>query len=372
VGQPTSTPEIPFLDLRREYQRLRVSIEGAIHRVLERGSFILGPENEALELEFARACQVSCAVAVGSGTDAIALSLRARGIGPGDDVITVSHTAVATVAAIRSAGARPVLVDIDASLNIDPVAAERAITPATKAIVAVHLYGLPADMAALSELARRKGLVLIEDAAQAQGATIDGRHVGGLGDIGAFSLYPTKNLGAYGDGGMVVCRGADDAARVKQLRQYGWGETRYLSEIEGVNSRMDEIQAAIVRAKLTTFDADQRARQEHASAYLEGLAGLPISLPQSRPGVKHAYHLFVVRTAERDRLREHLRQRGISTAIHYPYAVHQQPPYRNLGHSGLANTEQAVKEILSLPMYPDLSSSERQRVVDAIREFFRG
>lgn len=368
-----STQQVPFLDLRREYQRLKRPIAAAVERVLERGLFILGPENEALEREFAQLCQVEHGVAVGSGTDALALGLRACDVGAGDEVITVSHTAVATIAAIRMVGAHPVLVDVeDGSMNINVRAVESAISPRTKAVVAVHLYGLPANVQALSELANQRGLILIEDAAQAQGAAIDSRPVGSFGHLAAFSFYPTKNLGAYGDGGMVVTRDAAVANRIKQLRQYGWGGTRYLSEAEGVNSRMDEIQAAIVRAKLATFSGDVEVRQAHASAYLRELAGLPIRLPEAGPGQKHAYHLFVIRTPLRDGLRQHLAERGIATALHYPYAVHQQPPYRDLAGAPLPSTDRIVREILSLPLYPDLSVAERQRVIEGIRDFFRG
>lgn len=365
--------KVPFIDLRREYARLKGEIDAAVQGVLTRGSFILGPENAALEEEFAGYCHTRHGVLLGSGTDAICLALRAAGVGPGHEVITVSLTAVATVAAIRLTGAQPVLVDVDdETLNIDPAAVERAVTSRTKAIVAVHLYGQPANLARLGALAAQRGLILIEDCAQAQGASIDGKAVGSFGHAAAFSFYPTKNIGAYGDGGAIVTNDDELAARVRLLRQYGWGKVRYISEIEGTNSRMDELQAAIVRAKLRGTTNDDRARQAHARAYDEGLRDLPLRLPARVPTMKHAFHLYVVRTPLRDALKQHLAERGIDTAIHYPAAVHQQPPYREMIHGSLAQTERAVREILSLPLYPDLRPAEAKLVIDEVRAFFSG
>lgn len=369
----TPSSKVPFIDLRREYVRLKAEIDAAVQGVLTRGYFILGPENTALEAEFATYCDARHGVLVGSGTDAITLALRAVGVGPGDEVITVSHTAVATVAAIRLTGAQPVLVDVDdETLNIDPSAVEGAMTARTKAVIAVHLYGRPADVVRLAALAKQRGVALIEDAAQAQGASVGGKAVGSFGHAAAFSFYPTKNIGAYGDGGAIVTNDDEIARRVRLLRQYGWGQVRYISEMEGTNSRMDEMQAAIVRAKLRVAAEDDKARQAHARAYDEGLRGLPLRLPARTADTKHAFHLYVVRTPERDALKKHLADRGIDTAIHYPAAVHQQGPYREMVRGALPVTERAVSEILSLPLYPDLRRDELDLVVSEVRAFFAG
>jgi dTDP-4-amino-4,6-dideoxygalactose transaminase len=371
VSAPSS--KVPFIDLRREYVRLKGEIDAAVQGVLTRGYFILGPENAALEEEFARYCDARHGILLGSGTDAICLALRAAGIGPGDEVITVSHTAVATIAAIRLTGAQPVLVDVDdETLNVDVDAVDAALTSRTKAVIAVHLYGRPADVAKLAALTQRRGIALIEDAAQAQGARVGGKAVGSFGRVAAFSFYPTKNIGAYGDGGAIVTNDDEIAKQVRLLRQYGWGKVRYISEIEGTNSRMDEMQAAIVRVKLRVAAEDDRARQAHARAYDEGLGDLPLRLPTRSPDIKHAFHLYVVRTPERDALKKHLADRGIDTAIHYPAAVHQQGPYREMVRGALPVTERAVGEILSLPLYPDLRRDELDLVVAEVRAFFAG
>ncbi|RME35204.1 MAG: DegT/DnrJ/EryC1/StrS family aminotransferase, partial [Thermoflexia bacterium] len=302
---------IPVFDLTRQYAGLKEEIDAAIGRVLARGRFILGEEVATFEEEFAAACGVACAVGVASGTDALHLALRACGIGPGDEVITVSHTAVATVAAIELAGARPVLVDVDPRrYTMDPARVEERITPRTRAILPVHLYGCPADLAPLLEMARRYGLLLIEDCAQAHGARYRGRPVGSWGEIAAFSFYPTKNLGAFGDGGAVVTNDPTLAERVRLLREYGWAR-RYISHLRGTNSRLDELQAAVLRVKLRYLESWNARRREIAALYREllseGVARWGLVLPEEPPDARHVYHLYVVRTPHRDALREHLK-----------------------------------------------------------------
>ena len=320
--------------------------------------------------------KIDC-VAVNSGTDALQLALRAYDIGPGDEVITVSHTAVATVAAIELAGASPLLVDIDPkTFTICPQAIEDAIKgyqgkQKIKAIIAVHLYGHPAQMAAIVDLARRFDLRVIEDCAQAHGAKLGSQTVGTFADIATFSFYPTKNLGALGDGGAVVTNQANLAERVRSLREYGWRE-RYVSDIAGMNSRLDELQAAILRVKLKALDAENERRQQIARVYDKRLSATALRLPQLCGEVAHVYHQYVVRSKERDRLKERLREGGIGTLIHYPVPVHLQPAYRNrvmIGSGGLSETEQAAREILSLPMFPQLTDEQVARVCNVITDY---
>ncbi len=300
------------------------------------------------------------------------LALRACGIGPGDEVITVSHTAVATVAAIELSGASPRLVDVESgTLTLDPRELEKTITGRTKAIIPVHLYGCPADMTPILTFAREHGLVVIEDCAQAHGARYAGRLVGTLGDAAAFSFYPTKNLGAMGDGGAIATSRADVAERLLSLRQYGWRE-RYISDEPGFNSRLDELQAAILRVRLRYLDEENDSRRRLAATYDERLSRLPLVLPVVRPGDRPVYHLYAIRTERREELRAHLRERGISTAIHYPAPVHLQPAYARLGYrpGSLPVTEDAARSLLSLPMYPDLSPEAPLIVAEAIAQFF--
>jgi dTDP-4-amino-4,6-dideoxygalactose transaminase len=363
---------IPFVDLRAAYHRLRPELDAAVAAVLESGWYILGPEVGAFEAEFAAYLSVEHAISVASGTDAVMLALLACGIGPGDEVITVSHTAVATVAAIELCGARPRLVDVAAdTLTLDPVALEAAITDRTRAIIPVHLYGCPADMDAILHIAGKHDLAVIEDCAQAHGARSGGRMVGTMGDAAAFSFYPTKNLGAIGDGGAVATRRADVDERMRLLRQYGWKE-RYVSDIPGDNSRLDELQAAILRVRLRHLDEENEARRRLVRVYDEVLADLPVDLPAARSGDEHVYHLYVIRTARRDELQAYLKARGIGTAIHYPVPVHLQRAYERLGYGtgSLPITENAARTILSLPMFPDLSPSAVVRVAETIVGFF--
>jgi len=343
-------------------------------RVFDSGNYILGQEVEYFERTFAEYCGVAHAIGVGNGTDALILALRALGIGPGDEVITASHTAVATVAAVLACGATPVLVDVDnAHYTIDPGSVEAAITSRCKAIIPVHLYGQPAEMDAISSIARRRNLRVVEDCAQAVGARYRGRRVGSLGDIATFSFYPTKNLGAIGDGGMVVTGDAGLASRVRRLRQYGWDELRNADDV-GVNSRLDSLQAAILQAKLKHLDSDNDRRAVIAERYNRGLAGLPIETPATRGECTHAYHLYVVRCTQRDALQAHLAENEIGTAVHYPVPVHGQHAYAErsvFSKSGLPATENLTGAILSLPIYPELNDDDVDRVIKAIHEYFR-
>lgn len=366
------TNPIPLVDLAAAYRRLRPEIDEAIARVTAGGWYILGPEVRAFEEEFAAWLGVGHAAGVASGTDAVLLALRALGIGPGDEVISVAHTAVATVAAVELSGATPRLVDIDpATYTLDPAQLAAAVTPRTRAIIPVHLYGGAADMDAILAVARAHDLLVIEDCAQAHGTCYRGRKVGKFGDAAAFSFYPTKNLGALGDGGAVATNRPEVAERLRLLRQYGWRE-RYVSDVPGYNSRLDELQAAILRVRLRHLDEENEARRRLAAVYDEALAGLPIALPSAMADVDHVYHLYVIAAAERDALAAHLAARGITTGVHYPVPVHLQPAYAHLGYGpgSLPHTEWAARSVLSLPMYPDLSETTVQTVAATIREFY--
>jgi dTDP-4-amino-4,6-dideoxygalactose transaminase len=372
---------IPQTDPRAGYFEQQAEIDAAIARVLASGQYILGPEVEAFEATFAAWLGIGYAVGAGSGTDAIELALRACGIGPGsktpDLVFTVSHTAVATVAAIERAGAVPVLVDIEpGGFTMDPAslaAALRAPPPGRPAaILPVHLYGEPADLAPILGLARRHGLRLIEDCAQSHGAAYRGRPTGSLGDIACFSFYPTKNLGALGDAGMTATDDRELAVALRELREYGWRE-RYVSARSGINTRLDPLQAAILGARLPRLADDNARRQAIAARYDKGLAGLPLALPERRAECSHVFHQYVIRSTERDPLREHLRAAQIGTGIHYPVPVHLQPAYQGrLGEfpAGLPETTRAMREILSLPIYPQLGADMADRVIAATRRFF--
>jgi dTDP-3-amino-3,4,6-trideoxy-alpha-D-glucose transaminase len=359
---------IPFNQPRGAHTELAAELDAAIRRVLDSGWYILGREVEAFEAEFAAYHGVKHAVGAANGTDAIELALRAAHIGAGDEVITVSHTAAATVCAVERAGAKPVLVDIDAqTYTIDPAAAEAAITPRTRAIIPVHLYGQPADMPALAEIAARHQLLLIEDCAQAHGARLNGRLVGTWGQMAAFSFYPTKNLGAVGDGGAILTNDDAYAQRLRRLRNYGQ-TSRYDHAERGINSRLDELQAAVLRVKLPHLDAHNARRRQIARRYDAALADVVTTPPQC-PGAESVYHLYVVRHPARDTLKTELAAAGIGTLIHYPTSVHLQPAYRDLGfpRGSLPVTEQIIAEILSLPLYVGLSDADAERVIDAVR-----
>ena len=368
---------IPQTDPRAGYFERKTEIDAAIARVLGSGQYILGHEVEVFEAAFAAWLGVGHAVGAGSGTDAIELALRACGIGPGELVFTVSHTAVATVAAIERAGAVPVLVDIEpVGFTMDPAslaAALRAPPPGRPAaVLPVHLYGEPADLAPILEIARRHGLYLIEDCAQSHGAVYRGRPTGSFGDIACFSFYPTKNLGALGDAGMTATDDAELAVALRERREYGWRD-RYVSARVGINTRLDPLQAAILGAKLPRLADDNARRHAIAARYDRGLAGLPLELPRRRGDCGHVFHQYVIQTGQRDLLREHLRAAQIGTGIHYPVPVHLQPAYQGrLGEfpAGLPTTKSAAREILSLPIYPQLSSAAVDRAIAEIRRFF--
>ncbi len=365
---------IPQCNPKANYLALKEEIDASIQRVLEGGWYVLGGEVSTFEREFARWVSVEHAVGVANGTDAIELALRALGIGEKDKVATVSHTAVATVAGIRRCGAVPRFVDIDPErFTMAPESLEQLLgkEPDIRAVVVVHLYGQMADMPVIMDLAEKYDLRVIEDCAQAHGAALSGRKAGTWGDVGAFSFYPTKNLGTLGDGGAVVTNDPKAASRLCSLRQYGWNEVR-ISEVEGVNSRLDELQAAVLRVKLRYLDTMNASRARIARRYLAGLAHVNgIQLPLVMTDCTHAWHQFVVRSGRRDELAAHLRKTGIGCAIHYPQAAHMMPAYTIPEYApvSLAETERCVQEILSLPMYPELPEKDVEAVVQAIGEW---
>ncbi|MGE5620706.1 MAG: DegT/DnrJ/EryC1/StrS family aminotransferase [Sphingomonadaceae bacterium] len=360
---------IEFNDLKPQHREMRDEIRSALDQVLEDGWFILGRQGEAFEREFADYCGVAHCVAVGSGTEAIHLALLACGVQPGDDVVTVSHTAVPTASAISFAGARPVFVDIDPrTFTMDPDKLEAAITPRTRAILPVHLYGQVADMEPILEVGRRHGIPVIEDACQAHGAEYRGRRAGSLGSLAAFSFYPTKNLGACGDGGAVTTDDAELADKLRLLRNYGQRK-RYFHESKGFNSRLDEMQAAILRAKLPHLNRWNEMRRAKARLYHSLLKG--VVLPFEADYGRHVYHLYVIRTPRRDELQRFLADRGIGSLIHYPVPVHLQEAYRDLGvpAGALPATERCAREILSLPLYPELPDEQIAEVAEAVNRF---
>jgi dTDP-4-amino-4,6-dideoxygalactose transaminase len=361
---PQSNPKASYLAHKEE-------IDAAMAAVLEGGWYILGSQVNAFEKEFAAYVGVAHAFGVGSGTDALHLALRACGIGPGDAVLTVSHTAVATVAAIELAGATPVMVDVDAlTFTLDPNHLEDTIRKhpelRCRAVIPVHLYGHPADMPAICKIAERYRLFVIEDCAQSHGALLHGKKTGNWGHVAAFSFYPTKNLGALGDGGAVVTNDAALADRARLLREYGWRE-RYVSQVPGINSRLDELQAAILRVKLRYLDQENAKRRQIAGRYGEALRDTGLILPESRPEATHVYHQYVVRAHDRDVLRRQLGEAGICTLVHYPVPIHLQPAYRHrlAGTDLLSTTEALANQILSLPMYPELSPAQVESVIQS-------
>jgi dTDP-4-amino-4,6-dideoxygalactose transaminase len=369
----TVSSVIPWASPLAQYRAHQAPIQSAINRVLDSGTYILGAEVEAFENAFAEYCGGGHAVGVASGTDALILTLKGLGIGPGDEVITVSHTAVATVAAILAVGAAPVLVDIDeVYLTLDPAALDRAVTSRSKAVVAVHLYGQAADLDPIQRFAREHKLAVIEDCAQACGGRYRGRRLGSIGDIGCFSFYPTKNLGAIGDGGIVLARDPEIAERVRRLRQYGWDDGRQTWE-PGLNSRLDPLQAAILCVKLPHLDQENARRGAIARRYERGLAGLPITVPSERAAAQHVYHLYVIASPQREALIAHLAECQIGCAIHYPVPVHRQHGYAErvtIAPGGLPVTERLCQQILSLPLYPELSDADVDRVIATFRKFY--
>ena len=360
--------KIPLVDLTAQYHDIKQEVDAAIQGVLGSGNFILGPEVQSFEREFAAYCKSPFAVGVNSGSSALHLALLAAGVGEGDEVITTAFTFVATVAAIEYTGARPVLVDVDPlTLTIDPDRLEAAITARTKALLPVHLYGQMADMGAVMNIAFRTGLIVIEDAAQAHGAEHSGRRAGSVGDIGCFSFYPGKNLGAFGDGGAVTTANEEYARAVRMLRDWG-AEQKYIHTAKGFNFRLDELQAAILRVKLGRLEKWTELRRAHAQAYGDLLADAPVGLPFEDPASRHVFHIYAVRTLERDRVLNELQAAGIHAGIHYPIPVHLQPAYANLGyHQGdFPVAERAAEQVLSLPLYPEISPAALERVAEAL------
>jgi len=363
---------IPIVDLKREFSEIRSEIMRAIIRVLESQWFVLGNEVEEFEREFSHYIGAKYAIGVNSGSDALFLAVKALGVGPGDEVITVSNTYISTVDAIVRNAATPIFVDIDPDTYTMDVSQVRSkVSSRTKAILPVHLYGHPTSMEELKSIALEKGLTIIEDACQAHGAEFRGTKVGNLGDVACFSFYPSKNLGAYGDSGLLVTNNDQLAEKLRMLRNYGQVR-RFEHELVGVNSRMDDLQAAILRTKLVYLDRWNAARREAASLYNKLFEGVDIVTPVEAPYAKHVYHLYVVRCKDRERLRTRLATEGVQTAIHYPIPVHKQRAYLQLGHtSNLSETEKACQEILSLPMHPWLNEDEISRVVHTVEKVSR-
>ncbi|HEY4504499.1 MAG TPA: DegT/DnrJ/EryC1/StrS family aminotransferase [Candidatus Paceibacterota bacterium] len=362
--------EIPFFDYRRQLGTIRPKIDQAIWRVLNSGKLILGDEVAKFEKEFAKYIGVKYAVGVNSGTDAIKIALRALGIGLGDEIITVANTAVPTVSAIREVGAVPVFVDVVEDYNIDASKIAEKINKKTRAILAVHLYGMPCSIKEIVKIAKTNKIFLVEDCAQAHGATYMGKKVGSFGDIACFSFYPTKNLGAYGDGGMIVTSNKKLADKCRELRMYGMRGT-YYAHVEGYNSRLDELQAAILRVKLPYLDRWNKARSKVAKRYLAEITNSDIILPILKSGVNPAWHLFVVRVTSREKFMNFLKQKGVAVAIHYPYPIHLQRAYKFLGlkKGNLPNTEKYANQIVSLPIFPELKDSEVAYIIKCVNEF---
>lgn len=367
--------KVPFVDLAAQFSHIEAEVLEAITGVLERGDFILGESVDRFEHEMAEYCEAAHAVGVDSGTSALELALRACDIGPGDEVITVANTFIATVLAISHSGATPVLVDIDRdTYGIDVSQIESAISPSTRAIIPVHLYGHPVDMDPVLEIARDHQLTVIEDASQAHGARYKGKRVGALGDLGIFSLYPAKNLGAYGDAGVIVTNESSIAERLRLMRNYG-STSKYVHEFRGYNRRLDTIQASVLRVKLEYLDKWNQMRRDHAAYYIEALAALgsKVTPPRTAGYAEPVFHLFVVSVEDRDGLQRHLADRGISTLVHYPIPVHLQEAYEDLGlgPGSFPEAEDSANHIVSLPMYPELDRATIDKVVEAISDFVR-
>ncbi|MBN2031165.1 DegT/DnrJ/EryC1/StrS family aminotransferase [bacterium] len=360
---------VRFLELRRNYLQNRDIINAAVSRVLSSGWYLFGQELEQFEKHFSEYCGVQHGIGVASGTEAIQIALEACGIGAGDEVLTTSNTCVPTITGIELSGAKCIFVDIDPDTYIiDPHQIENRMMSNTKAIVVVHLYGQCADMKEIQHIAQKNNLKIIEDCAQAHGSSFNGKHAGSFGDVGAFSFYPTKNLGALGDAGIVVTDDQTIAERARMLRNYGQKE-KYYHSIKGINSRMDEIQAAILNAKLPLLDQWIERRHQIATRYITALQDLEIHLPHTPKTNKHSYHLFVIRIKNRDRFRERLTQQGVQTEIHYPVPVHRQPAYKEYLDQGpfLPVTDAQASELVSLPLYPELTDPEVDHVIESIR-----
>ncbi len=368
-GGARTTVPIPFLDLQTPHRSLSVEILAAWQRILETAAFVGGAELEGFEREFAAYVRTAHAVGVASGTDALRLALLAMAIRPGDEVITVPHTFIATTEAITQAGGRPVFVDVDrVTGTMDPGKLEAAVTPRTRFLLPVHLYGQPADMTPLLEIARRHDLQVLEDACQAHGAEYLGRRAGSMGRAAAFSFYPGKNLGACGEAGAVTTDHAELAARVRRLRDHGQAR-KYEHDVEGYNARLDALQAAALRIKLRHLDGWNEARRARARRYGEVLSGSGVEVPVEAPGRKHVYHLYVIRHPERDRLRETLSDAGVGTGLHYPVPLHLQRAYAHLGlgRGAFPESERWASEGLSLPMFPEMTDEQVEQVGEAVR-----
>ncbi len=369
----TETRPVPIIDLKAQLARIRPEIDEAVARVLSSTAYVQGEDVRVLEREFAAFCGATHACAVANGTDALHLALRAYGVGPGDEVVTVANTFIATGEAILLVGAKPVFVDVDAETHtMDPVELEAAITPRTKVILPVHLYGHPADTTAIGAVASRHGLPVLEDAAQAHGAEWRGRRAGSLGHAACFSFYPTKNLGAFGDAGMVTSSDEAFVARVRQVANHGAGTHRYDNVVLGTNSRLDTLQAAILRVKLRHLERWNAERAERAAAYSRALAGAAgVVAPREKEGARSAWHLYTLRVPERDALAEHLKARGIGTAIHYPRPIHLQASMAGAGGrpGDLPVSERLSREVLCLPLYPELPLEDVARVAREIGAF---
>jgi len=367
---------VPIVDLRAQYQRIRQEVDDAIARVVASTQFIGGEECRLFEQEFAAYCGASHAIGVANGTDALTVALRAYGVGPGDEVVTVANTFIATGEAILLNGARPVFVDVDlASFTMDPAGLEAAITPRTKLILPVHLYGHPANMDEILAVAERHGLPVLEDAAQAHGAEVKGRRAGGLGHAACFSFYPGKNLGAYGDAGAVTTNDADFAGRVRQIANHGGGTHRYDNVVLGTNSRLDALQAAVLRVKLRHLERWTSERVERALAYARLLEGTPgLVLPREQAWGRSAWHLYTLRVERRDGLQAHLQSRGIATSVHYPRPIHLQPAMAAAGGKpgDLPVSERLSREVLQVPLYPELPLATLESVAEEIRAFCKG
>jgi dTDP-4-amino-4,6-dideoxygalactose transaminase len=364
------TTAIPLVDLRAQYRSIHGDIDAAIQGVIDRTSFIMGPDMYAFEEAFATYCGVAHCVGVSSGTAALTLSLRTLGIGPGDEVITVAHTFIATAEAICAVGARPVFVDIDpTTYTMDPDQLAATITPATRALIPVHLYGQPAAMTRINQVAQAHGLAVVEDAAQAHGATWQGQKAGNLARLACFSFYPGKNLGAYGDAGAVTTNDVALADQVRLLRNHG-RRSKYLHEQVGFGERLDTLQAAILAAKLPYLDCWTAARRRLAQRYNELLAGCEVVLPQMAAGAESAWHLYVIRTPRRDEVAAHLKRHGVETGVHYPVPLHLQPAFAALGcrPGALPVTEAVADTCLSLPLYPELTDDQQEQVANLIRD----
>lgn len=361
---------VPFVDLKSQYQSIKPEIDAAVAKVLESAHFVLGSEVSAFEEEFAAYSGAKYGIAVNTGTSALHLALLAAGVGPGDEVITVPFTFVATTAAVVYTGARPVFVDIDPkSFTMDVTQIEAAITPRTKAILPVHLYGHPADMDPILEIAKRHNLVVIEDAAQAHGAEYKGRKAGGIGHMGCFSFYPGKNLGAYGEGGAVVTSDPGYTRTIRMLRDWG-AERKYHHELKGYNYRMEGMQGAILRVKLRYLDGWTNLRRTHAQTYEELLKDSGVATPQVMSYARPVWHVYGLRTQDRETLQQGLQAQGVQTNIHYPFPIHLLPAYADLGYKAgdFPEAEAAAREELSLPMFPELTREQIETVCAAVEE----